>query len=453
MHSIILCSLLILFLATRLYNFSNRLGFDHDQEKAAEAAWGIIVERQPSLIGIETSTGGVFAGPLLNWSHAVFMYLFKLDPVSLGYQAIFFSALAILLLFKLVYKIYGIKPALLAALTYIISARLIAYDISASPISYITFLSILTIYLTYETVYVKKHHLLPLLAFVLTLGYHVHLTLLLQIPAVLLILLYRKARFTKRQAILSMIAFVIPLLSYFAFELRHNLLMTGNLISLVSKGDRTDQFKFIDTITNFITVEAETIIPATYSYLFIFLMVAAYFRLRAHINKTFLTETLIFLTMPLVCLLLYQGHIPDYYFLVATPAAIILASNLFFSISKKLHHLVLAFLIFAIFVNFQSSIFYLHNPFSINLKKSVVEYIKEESQGKDISLYYEIPTSLNYGFEYLLKWSKVTFNNESQNIYVIDYSTPQEFSSAKYEKEGRTVEIKSFEPFHVVSIK
>src|SRR3989344_308825 len=62
------------FIFTRSYQLESKLGFDHDQEKASEAAWALLIDKRPSLIGIETSTGGLFVGPLLNLTHAAFLY-------------------------------------------------------------------------------------------------------------------------------------------------------------------------------------------------------------------------------------------------------------------------------------------------------------------------------------------------------------------------------------------
>jgi len=88
-----------------------------------------------------------------------------------------------------------------------------------------------------------------------------------------------------------------------------------------------------------------------------------------------------------------------------------------------------------------------------NLPDNIISYIKEDSQGKNISLSYEIPLPINYGFKYLSKWSKVPINNESQSIYIIEYSDLQEHSLSKYETGEKAVKLQIFEPFHVVSIK
>ncbi len=451
---LLLLALLALFLTTRLYNFSDRLGFDHDQEKAAEAAWSLIINHKPTLIGIETSTGGIFAGPLLNWSHAIFLYAFKLDPIALGYQAVMFSAFAVVLLFIFVKDISNTTQALLSVLIYIISARLISYDISASPISYISLLSILVMYLTYNVAYLKKYFLLPFLTLSLSLGYHVHLTLLLQIPAVILIFLINKTKFTARQIIISILTFLLPLSTYFAFEIRHNLLMTKKLSSLLFSSNHADLSKFSDTVINFLNVVTETvIIPHRQSITLVMLLITLSYYIRIHLNKTFVKETLIFLLTPLIGLLFYKEHIPEYYFLVSIPAALILVGNLYNGLVKRSISIFLIFFILVIFVNFYTPIKYFKNPFSINLKKNIISYIKEDSQGKNISLSYEIPLPINYGFKYLSKWSKVPINNESQSIYIIEYSDLQEHSLSKYETGEKAVKLQIFEPFHVVSIK
>src|SRR5437870_8709612 len=127
-----------IFLTTRLYNFPNRFGFDHDQEMAANAAWKIFVERKPILIGQETSIGGLFVGPFLYYFQAIAISLGNFHPLMLGYLAVaisFATLISLFLVTKDITKNYA--QAFLAAILYSISAKLIFYDDSASAISFI----------------------------------------------------------------------------------------------------------------------------------------------------------------------------------------------------------------------------------------------------------------------------------------------------------------------------
>src|SRR3989344_1837311 len=198
-------SIFFYFFITRFIGIESKFGFDHDQEKAAFAAWELIKKGKLSLIGIETSQGGLFAGPILNWTHAIFLYGGKFDPIMLGYQAVFASMLALLALFILVKKISNLMQAIITIFIYTVSARMVPYDISGSPISYMTLHAAAVLLLYYEVAYVGRVALLPILALVLALGYHIHLILLLQVPIVVYLLFVNQTKYNKSLLFISTI--------------------------------------------------------------------------------------------------------------------------------------------------------------------------------------------------------------------------------------------------------
>lgn len=229
---IILAALItLLFLSTRLYNFANRFGFDHDQEETANAAWRIIVEKKPMLIGQETSVGGLFVGPLLFWFQSIAMYIGKLNPLSLGYLGILVSFITLIILFKVISEVSNRWQALIGTFIYAISIRLMGYDMSGNAIAYMMLFSLLIFWLLAKMIVRKQSRFLPLLVLVLALAFHIHFALVLLIIPTIFIFLWQRPKIETKYIVLSVFTFLLPLSTFFIFELRHKFLIINNLLT------------------------------------------------------------------------------------------------------------------------------------------------------------------------------------------------------------------------------
>lgn len=435
------------YVVTRAYNLKDKFGFDHDQEEAAKAAWDLIYNHKLSLIGIETSTGGLFVGPLLNWTHTIFLYAWNFDPIALAYQAIVFSALAMIVLFKFVKELTNTNQALIATGIYSISARLFSYDISGSPLSYMSLVTITVIYLTYETVYKKKRWLLPLLMFTLALGYHVHLTLLLLMPISIIVITRHNIKPGLKVILVSMVSFLIPFITAFAFEARHDFLMTKNLSSILFANVHADLSPARDTIRTYLAFISESVLLFNKMSLpIVLLIITVVMRMGVKIKRATLTDLAIFTLGPFVILLFYSEHIPEYYFLSSIPAFIVFMSfiyNKLYETNKKVFAaLFIPVLVFNTITIKNNSL----NPFSLKVKKDVVNFIQTDSKGKSVEVIYSIPLAHNHGFAYLLKWQGVPLSPQASKKYVIEYKD-------NFKDEVTTTRASTFGYFKVFSIE
>lgn len=408
----------VTFLFTRTYDLENKFGFDHDQEKAALAAWQLIKEKNFSLLGIETSTGGIFAGPALNWSHSIFLLMFKFDPVALAYQAIVFSLISIFLLYFLLLQISNITQALIGTAIYVFSARMISYDISGSPISYIFPQTILVLFLYFLIVYRYRIYLLPVLCFTLGLGYHIHLTLLLQTLPLIYLLYKKKHLFNVKLILISLISFLTPFTSFVLFELRNKFLMTHNLIGLFQNESEYGLNIFLKLKTYaFLLGDILLMTNMLISLWTIPILVIAYFLISKYENS-FYKDLIYIMVIPVFPAMLYKSPITEYYFLFGVAAYIVLASRILFIIFGKSKITFVALAIILLAFNFNTFV-NVKNPHSLMVKKDLIKYLKLAANNEHIEVIYDIPKSYNYGFNYLSVWNDLKTKEDSRKKFIV----------------------------------
>lgn len=260
-----------IFLFTRLYKLPFRFGFNHDVEFSSNYAYSVIIEKKISLIGQVTSIGGLFVGPFVNWLQTVVMFFSGLNPLALGYLAVFVALIDLLLLFYVVFDLFGKKQALLAIFLYTVSYRLFSYDLSGSLISYITSISLLIFLGSYKVFLKNKSEFLPLLFFGIAISLHVHVALFLLFPAVFILYLIYRPKIRAKHALLSLALIAISLLPLVIFEFRHNFLITSKLINLLKDQTSFSSSKLVTTTTTYMGFLTESAIARTKYYILMFI--------------------------------------------------------------------------------------------------------------------------------------------------------------------------------------
>ncbi len=420
--AILIICIFLFFLISRFYNIDSRFGFDHDQEKAAESAWNLIKDHRLSLIGIEASRGGIFAGPLLNWTHAVFLLIWNFDPIALAYQAILANLLLLVIIFDFIRNISDSTQATIATFIYALSPRMVSYDISASPISYMSLHTMLVIYLYYKVVYEKKKYLLGILGLIIGLGYHIHLFLLFSIIPVAF-LFWKHKIFKAKQKFIQLLAFFsLPLLSALLFELRHDFLMTKNILSLIQENSQYNLLQIIQIPKTLISLLADSIIQTNWSGPLLFVPILILWKhLTFEQNQNICKDLVIFTIFPCIPLFFYKGPTTEYYLVAAVVPFILFSSYRFLSVLKYNKYFFLIICLSIIFINTSTIIAKSKNPHSLRVKKQMFEHILATSNSKEVSIKYSMPQEYNYGFTYLAKWYKIIENSDAKYKFLVQH--------------------------------
>lgn len=209
----------------RLYNLEKVVNFSMDQGTTFLKLFDIWLTKKIPLIGPESSLKAInglsfFHGP---WVYYLLLPLALIDrwnPLSASYLFIFLNLLALIFLYKIIVKRFGLFVALTFCLIYSLDFINIRYSQFAWNPNFLIFTSsfILGLFFIINNMNFKKISFLFGLLFGFSLSFH-YLSLLLFLPFCGFWILNKSRNFSFKFLFLG---FLIPLIPQLVFELRHN---------------------------------------------------------------------------------------------------------------------------------------------------------------------------------------------------------------------------------------
>lgn len=402
--------ILVLFLVCitiffRLYHLSDRYTFDWDQEDDAIKVMEMVKTHKPRLIGPRVANeSGFFVGPFHYYFLSPFFILSRGNPYFGAYATVFTSIITTITMYLFFEKIFNSNIAFISSMFYASSSNITSWNVIYTPL-----LSTLIFYLCYQLITAQKK-LFPFLVFLYSFSFTTHL-----VPAVLIIpiivsILLSRFKPDKKQIILSLILFLIPLIPLFVFDLRHNfinLLSLRNFFLLPKQISENVPFLFLRSFwrsLNLIYIKS----PVAVFLIRIFIILISLFEIFKTKNKKLKKLFLVWIMAPILVLSLYSGNIPEYYYgtsLILFPVFIALFIN---RLNNKYINLFIIILI--LFFQFQS--ISLNGGITLKNKLDLARYLVSQSQDTIFNLSYDIPPGLNSGFNYLFKY----LGKEPRNI-------------------------------------
>jgi hypothetical protein len=398
--------LVILSLFFRIYQINDRYVFDWDQEDDAIKVSEMIKTHKPRLIGPRVANeSGFFVGPFHYYFLTPFYVMSKGNPYAGAYAAVFIGLLTTLVGYFIFSKIFNPQIALISSIFYAASPSVVSWNVMYTPI-----LSMIIFYLCYLLIRGKKQYF-PFLVFMYSFSFSTHLvpaSLILPIIATLVISRFRPS---SKQALLSIVLFIIPLLPLIIFDLRHNFINILSLKSFIFSSKQASEsvhFLFLRSFWRslnplFLTNSTQIIITRI-----IFLIIILFEVLKTQ-NIKFRIFLMIWILSPIFILAFYSGNIPEYYY---GTSLIIFPVLLAIFISRiKSKFLLIVFM--GLFLLIQSQ-YFLTNATGITLKNKLdlAEYLVNQTQDKIFNLSYDLPLGFNSGYAYLFKY----LGKEPQNI-------------------------------------
>lgn len=402
----------------RIWRLRELMGFDYDQEVAAFAVKQILSGKL-TLIGQQTSVGGVFIGPGYYYLLAFFYWIFAMDPIGIGVMVALISIATMAFLFVLTKNIFGKETALISLVLYATNSKINFFDRTTAPSNPVMLITLITLFLLWQ-IRKGKTWLTPLvIAATAAASIHLHPSAAVLLPLIIIVWIFWKIPRPSRASITksALVGFVIisPLL---LFDLRHEFLNTKGIINALKKpGDQAYFFLFKLLITLRIQVENLASLFAFKQSFSAVLALATFVVWK--ISKISQKHLFWFwILVPAVIFSFYQKHIPDYYFLVAIPAMlIILASSLriiAIKWSKKAFWLLFSLIVLANLNSLDNSV----NPYSLKYKQQAVNLIKE-SKGSQAIVSFDTDLGLDAGFRFLLGQANVDFDSEEVPTHTI----------------------------------
>lgn len=446
--------LILIAAPLRFYRIGEMFSFDYDQEIAANAAYEFIKNGKIPLIGQELSFPGFFLGPIHNLIQILPYSACNLKPDCIPYFFVIIGILTTFLLYQIVKKLFSRKSATIASAIHAVSFVIIGNERGPSSNYFLFLTSIFMLYCTFKYLNGKGY-------FLVLGGFIGGLAVVNFNPVFIftLIAYFTYSLLAKRKDIkllvLSLSAALINLIPLILFNLRHDNILFKNFLIFFNQSSSSQgvieriYFNFwhilIPYYTNFLFLTNGLI----YRVLTVLILTSAIYALLKKDNRI---GRLIVLSIvvPFIGLSFYKRPIPDYYFFQTIPAFILLIA---IYLSRRFY-LFLFFATLFLFANLNMLFFY-RPGISYSLKKTVVNYIIQDSGSDSFNVYFNLPVGLNTGYNYLFKaYGKLPQENFI-NLYIID--SANDFGAAQFNYSrtfsDKQISYKFIGPINIVKIK
>ncbi len=386
--------IIILGLFLRFYNLEKLAVFDYDQEIAAVWLKNFLVDHKFSLIGQEISLGGICIAPFFYYLMAPFYWLADLNPLAGNIFVTLISLLTMIILYKW-------SRNHLALFLYAIHPGIINFDRVVAPSNMAVLLSTATAYFLAKIHKSKLDFLI--LGTILGLTFSVHPPTILLIPVCLIYLFLKKEK-VNIVFFLPIIILISPLI---IFEIRHNFLMTSNVLKSFGNGEYYPLiFRAVINLKLFLIYWAGILISSDLFFIKYPLMGLVIWLWLKNKDLIFRLWTI----LPFLFLVFYPRPAPEYYLQMITPIVLV------YSLKNLPKVVMLVIIVASIFFSTQSFVkqtnllsFYYKNQAVTSLPKNI-----------PVTIYYSSDPGQNWGFNYLFWWHKVNvINNASQKYLFI----------------------------------
>jgi len=231
--------LLILFvgLLIRIYKPLQLYMYAHDQDLAGWIVKDILINKHLRLIGQETSSQGVFIGPLFYYLQIPFYLLTRMDPSG---TIVLVTLLGVLTIFSFYFcfsKMFGSKVGLIASFIYAITMYFVNTDREVVPTMPVHLWTVWFFYGTWLILKGKSRAYIGL-GFLIGVIWNFNLALATVIPLILVAQILSKTKVNFKYIFLGIVVFVVTMSPFFVFEARHSLRLTkATILSLVTPKD------------------------------------------------------------------------------------------------------------------------------------------------------------------------------------------------------------------------
>lgn len=404
--------------ALRFWNYRQWFIFDADQEMFSMLVKTVVVDHHPLLIGMPTSVGGMFIGPLLVYILIPFYLVFQMQPTA---QVLFTAISSFLFIFSLGFvtnKFFGRRASVITIVLYGCSWLLTIFDRTFWNPSLIPLATIWLVYFMWK--YYENFPQRRYVFFAAVCGgamFHLHFVSLIGYASLVfswvLITLVKRKFDLQALLILALVA-VASLSPLILFDLRHNFLISHNFLEFILHGANSSdtiikQIPAVTRLTIFFSIlgtsiynHTSAVVEAITAVVLLILLARTFLDIRRGITGKVFLELLFFILAFLLLSVFLRSNTPilPYYFLIIFPLwTIIIGSSIERFIQNRTALIVLLMGIF-LFLNLPELV---NSQTDLNLdnKTKVVRYIINDSAGKSFKVDFINDPGLKTGFDYL----------------------------------------------------
>ncbi|MEK7112642.1 MAG: glycosyltransferase family 39 protein [Patescibacteria group bacterium] len=442
----LLVGIFVAALFLRLYQPTQRFMYSHDHDLASWIIKDVVVSKHLRLIGQETSTRGIFIGPLLYYMQIPFYLLFNMDPIGGVYWAALLGAFGTFSFYFCFSRIFDRRTGLIAAFLYAISFYTVGIDREVVPTMPVVTWTAWYLYGLFLLLTGKQKAGFIILGILLALVWHLIFALVIAAPLTALATVLSKKRVDLKVAALGIVTFLTFSLPLILFETRHNFLQSKAIISSLTQNQK-DILSGIEKLSRVVFLMAKNVnnfiwgdLPkVNYTLLLVVSGVTFFFLLR----KKLIEKKLAIILAAWVLLFAgffasYSKVVSEYYLNGALIAwIVILAVSINHLLSKKKLR-TYGFLVLAFF-----GIFNIYRFFNLNInrsgyrqRKAIVSFIKEDAAKMGypcISISYITDPGYDLGYRYLFWLENMHVNRPSSQspVYTIVFPLKPIFKEDK----------------------
>lgn len=441
--------ILLISLFFRTYQIVERFGFDHDGDLSAWIVKDIVVNHHLRLIGQLTSAPGIYIGPLYYYSLIPFYLIFKMDPIGTTILLTFLGILATFSFYFVFSKLFNRFAGLIAAFLHAVLIESIYFDRRNAPS---TPTNLWTIWYFYTVIQVSRgnYFVLPLLALLISLIWHIHIALLPALLAIPTAFIVSRKLPNAKQIFYFFITLLLTSLPFIVFELRHKFIQTTSLIDnfTTNHGGGTGLYKLsmvfniINKNTNALFLSPQSLPENLKPYFTIGLLsLAIILTVKKILTRKEILPQVTWIIGVVIFFSLSSSLISEYYFYsiqIIFIALLTLTLSLMYGLSKAGRIFVLVFLLLIFGKNlyyFISSDIY-HKGYKE--RKAIVDFISKDSKEKGfpcVGVTYITVIGENVGFRHFFYLDKLHLVHPSFKIPVYNIVIPDELSKEKVEKK------------------
>ncbi len=311
---------LILGLVTRGWQLEERFLYAHDGDLASWIVKDIVVDHHLRLIGQETSSPGIFIGPLFYYLLIPFYLFTGMDPVGGLAFPLFVGMAAIFSVYIVTKKLFSSSAANFAVLIYAVSFTISQTEREMVPTTPVMLWSVWFLYFIHRLFQGQKSALIWL-AVLFALVWNINLALFLTFPLVLIAGLLNRRHFTLRDFVRPLLVLFFLSSPLWLFEIKHHFIQTRALFStMVSSGSiKSDLADKIVHVGDYVSKNINTIFwdnPHSVSvYILPLLLIAAFIYLLAkkRLPGFYLFIVPVWLILNIIFFALQSLNLSEYY--------------------------------------------------------------------------------------------------------------------------------------------
>lgn len=414
----ILLLIVLVGLFLRAYKPLHFFMYSHDQDLAGWVARDVIFNHHFRLIGQETSSQGIFIGPLYYYLEIPFYLAAGMSPVGPLILSIIIGVASILSFYYVFSRIFNQKVGFIASTVYAVSILTVFTDREVVPTTPAMLWTVWFFYSLWK-LFKGEQKFYVLAGALLGLVWDINLALGLLAPLIVLSQIFSREKINFRNLLLGAGAFVLLMSPFFVFEARHNFQQTDALVSSlttqkdyvpgagsgVGKLDRVMQLTYDNTTRLFWgSYYPQSLVKLT------FFILAATFLYLVYKNKLSLKFGIILILWQILFVVFFTLNpinVSEYYLNGMNVVWIMIFALMLGHLMKSKRLKRLGFILIAaiLVLNLRSFFLRTTNGNGYLEKQALLSFIKTDSIAHSypcVAISYITAPGYNFGFRYLL---------------------------------------------------